>query len=115
MNYKEFLTKLSKTARDWYFTGWEEIPDKGGYARGKIIRRVHKERITGGLSDWLIQQCPITSLTGESCYNVIGAIKELELDDSIAREILNAADNNCGHDSRMRADLLESCGLVEND
>ena len=91
MTYKQFLSKLRKTNRDWFVAG--------GFIRRK---------------DEIGSYCPITAVAGappsRTSYWGCFAIK-IELDYSDAEKIVLASDQRKGFDAKIRRDLLKACGL----
>lgn len=93
MTYDDFLTQLRQTPRDWSV-------DEDGYLR----RSASWNRYS--------YQCPISSLHGTAASHFTSVASSLGLDDTLAMEIAEAADNDEGHDPAIRRDLLAATGLA---
>jgi hypothetical protein len=95
MNYLQFLQKLSETPRDWYFD-----------VQGRI------RRFQAGAGDGC--QCPISALTLKTDqHQVMNEVLRLGLDRELGHQITEAADEFYGFDPKIRADLVDACGLTE--
>lgn len=89
MTREEFLARLRQTPRDWYLE-----PD------GEIRRRIGH-----------IPQCPISSLEDRPAHEFEEVADNLEIYSCLA--IARAADNMRKCSNKIRAQLLEACGLTE--
>ncbi len=95
MNYSQFIQKLKETPRDWYFD-----------VQGRI------RRFQAGAGDGC--QCPITSLTLQADqHQVMNEALKLGLGMELRHKIAEAADEFYGFDEKIRADLVDACGLTE--
>jgi len=89
MTYKGFLAKLHKTPRDWFIEPY-----------WKTIRR----RDTDGKFFY----CPLAAV-----FDVPGKVMDNTLSDINRLFVIAAADDNSGHDPKIRNDLLKACGLAK--
>ena len=110
MTYQEFLKKLSETPNDWTLDATEFIRRKGHQ-----FADIKKPEI-----------CPVCAvanlIVGEQMYynDYIGAARAIKLDESTAREIAEAADNDTlneefdynDHEIRIRTDLLNATNIL---
>lgn len=87
MTYKQFLTALRKTPRQW------KIIDGG--IRYRETSRLH---------------CPLSKVAGVYYCDVWTAQDVLKMDRDLRVRIMKAAD---GGTSTIRRDLLKACGLTE--
>ena len=87
MTLDEFLGELRKTPRLWELS------------RGGFIRFPHKSK------------CPLEVVAG--CFSYRSAADQLGVNFHDGLKIAQAADNDTGHDPKLRARLLKACGPSE--
>ena len=97
MTILQFLERLKQTPRDWQLRAFN--PNQPA----KLIRRGYP---------W---QCPISSLLGKNAAQFWDASIELGLLGHDANVIASAADASASHDSELREQLLEACGLAKGE
>ena len=93
MTLQEFLDKLAKTPRDWGVG-----PDGMGGHDGIRLN---------GL-------CPIEAVGKVAPFQVAIAIRRLHIRKHTAQRLMHAADDSIKHadyDSKLRARILEACGI----
>ena len=100
MNLNEFLERLRETPRCWKLTS-------GKYIRLRMADRSHV---------WTA--CPITSMGSRELYSSChyrSVAEELGMERELRDQIVAAADMlpEHGYDHKLRAKLLEACGLEE--
>ena len=94
---EQFLERLRATPRDWYLT-----------ANYHSIRR--QPKVGAPL------ECPISALLSMPAYAFDDAAKILGLPHMESMRIARAADNSSAPSAqRLRAELLEACGLTNQE
>lgn len=97
LTYEKFLELLGQTPRRWYL-------DSDNAIRLRPNPEVHDPRRRE-------VQCPISSLCNYSIAYYGVAATELGIESHMRSKIVDAADAEEVYDEKVRADLLQACGL----